>query len=402
MRVILVDINWTGHHTPYIKYISQYLLDEGHEVEFITDQANPRLDDLPRDNSLTQTRIDFSDYKDDPQAEFKTQVGSGLSGSLREQWRRTQQLELIFERAMESHPEVMHFLYYERSQVPIELDTLFLSCDIPPIVVTLHRDGFTKTNYHSLADRCTTYATRTAVNSSLSRKSISCITVHADPIRDRIISTIPTANLTNVKTIPAPTRPCNKDVNTETARSTLDLPLDIPVLVFFGELRHEKGPDRLIESLEAVEQPLVVVFAGPEYDYTSADVDRWAQRVGDSVRIINRVEYIPEDMVDYYFLAADALIAPYRRTRGISGPMRRAAMAGTPTIGPRDSDVGQLIEQYEVGLTYKAGGLTECIEHWLRHGMDVSTADTLDYGHSRHWRETGRVLEEIYELSINH
>ncbi len=119
------------------------------------------------------------------------------------------------------------------------------------------------------------------------------------------------------------------ELTTAAARERLGLPQNEPVYLFFGGLRYEKGPDIFAEALQDVRTQITIVYAGKGIDFDQSDVDEWKERTPSHVTIADRIEFIPEEAVDHYFVAADALVLRYRRERGISGPLQRAAWVST-------------------------------------------------------------------------
>ena len=390
MNVGLVDLKWGGHHTPYVVYLSRYFTDHGHRVTFVTRKENPRLDELPDSDDLTIRAVDFPTFPDDsPQ---------GLFASVREQLIRVAQLREIYRTVHDADVDVVHLLYFDRTQVPFWIAAKSASMEMPPTVATLHRDAFLDNSDRTVLTLATQTMTRLALDSTLANGSLDCLTVHANSIRDRIIGAVPAATRANTRTIPAPTPDLTVEVSQSEARDYLDLPQNHPVFLFFGGLRYEKGPDVLAEALRDVDREITVVFAGSEADFTQADVDAWKGDTPGHVHIEDRIEFVPEVDVDYYFVAADALVLPYRRERGISGPLRRAAWVSTPIIGNRGSDIGDLIETHELGYTF--GDRTRLAELLSSVGSESSTelgSSLSDFARSRHWSRTGESMIDIYE-----
>jgi glycosyltransferase involved in cell wall biosynthesis len=391
MHVGLVDLKWRGHHTPYVVYLSRYFTEVGHEVTFITDENHPRLDELPDSESLHVRKAHFS--------RTETDLGSSLSASLHEQWIRVRQLRRIFRLTDETDVDVLHFLYFDRTQIPLWIASTLTREPLPPIVTTLHRDMFTDSENVGGAKRLTQATTRRALDSTLSHETVDYLTVHADRIRDRIIDSVGAATRDNTRAVPAPTPELNVSASQTEAREALDLPTDAPLLLFFGELRYEKGPDLLGRAIQEIEGPVTVVFAGPEADFSQRDIDEWRQGAEEPATVIDRIGYVPEEKVEYYFVAADALVLPYRRTRGISGPLRRACMANTHIIGNDGSDIGALIEKNGLGQTFaheSVLSLRETITEFLDDASQYPMDAVVRYAEEQHWRNTGRSLEKLY------
>lgn len=393
MHVGLVDLKWRGHHTPYVIYLSRYFTEQGHDVTFITDEEHPRLDELPNSANLNVRTANFSETEKNPR--------SSLAASLHEQWIRVRQLRRIFRMANGADVDVLHFLYFDRTQVPLWIASTLVRESLPPIVTTLHRDAFTDTEETNISKQATQAVTIRALDSSLTEGTIRFLTVHAKSIQERIIDSVDAATKENTVVIPAPTPELSVNVTQKQAREYLDLPTEIPILLFFGELRYEKGPDLLAEAMQTVDRPAVVVFAGSEADFTQKDIDRWKEQIHEPVTVIDHIKFIPEQDVDYYFTAADALVLPYRRQRGISLPLGTACMAGTPIIGNRESDIGETIERNNLGTTFRSGSvfdLTTRIEELVSQ-RNQQNDELRAFAESRHWRKTGEMLEELYRMA---
>lgn len=133
-------------------------------------------------------------------------------------------------------------------------------------------------------------------------------------------------------------------VSREEAVDRLGLSPDCRYLLFFGLIRDYKGLDWLLEAFadERLKQfpDLKLIVAGEFYSdpqkYTEA-----AAALGD--RVIMRPDFIPDDMVRYYFCAADLIVQPYKTATqsGITQiayhfckPMLVTRVGGLPEIVP--------------------------------------------------------------------
>jgi glycosyltransferase involved in cell wall biosynthesis len=118
------------------------------------------------------------------------------------------------------------------------------------------------------------------------------------------------------------------------ARARLGLSPEGVWLLFFGMVRPYKGLDDLLAALPQViaAQPEVrLLVAGDFWGLYAATVARVAA-LGLSESVILRDGYIANEDVPFYFAAADALVAPYRRATG-SGVVQTARGLGLPVIG---------------------------------------------------------------------
>jgi glycosyltransferase involved in cell wall biosynthesis len=122
-------------------------------------------------------------------------------------------------------------------------------------------------------------------------------------------------------------------ISPEKARRQLNLPLDRPILLFFGIVREYKGLNDILTAMPEIRAQLgelLLVVAGEFWEnrHTCQEIiDRL--KLGDSVIIDDR--YIPNEEVGLYFAAADVLVAPYRRVTG-SGVVQMARGFGLPVI----------------------------------------------------------------------
>lgn len=117
------------------------------------------------------------------------------------------------------------------------------------------------------------------------------------------------------------------------ARELLDLPHDIPVLLFFGIVRQYKGLKHLIEALGLLRQQGIkpcLVVAGEFWESKAAYL-RQINKLGLTEQIRIQDRYIPDEELEGLFSACDVLIAPY--TGGTqSGSAQMALGFGLPLI----------------------------------------------------------------------
>ena len=142
-------------------------------------------------------------------------------------------------------------------------------------------------------------------------------------------------------------------VSREEALSRLGLSPDSRYLLFFGLIRDYKGLDWLLEAFADYRlrqfPDLRLIVAGEFYSEPQKYLDA-AETLGD--RVIMRPEFIPDDMVRYYFCAADLVVQPYKTATqsGITQiayhfdkPMLVTRVGGLPEIVP-DGVAGYVAE----------------------------------------------------------
>ncbi len=130
------------------------------------------------------------------------------------------------------------------------------------------------------------------------------------------------------------------------ARAALGLPMDAPVLLFFGFVREYKGLHVLLKAMPDVLEGLPdahLVVAGEPYD----DPERYRQLIrshGLSDRVHWYDDYIPSEAVPAVFCGADLVVQPY--------------------VSATQSGVAQIATHFEVPMIVTdVGGLAETIPH---------------------------------------
>jgi len=136
------------------------------------------------------------------------------------------------------------------------------------------------------------------------------------------------------------------------ARERLDLPAEGPTVLFFGQMREEKGIGTLLDAVATYDgPPFTLVLAGPPSAITSADVAAAAD--GSPVTVVDRLEYVPESDVFAYFRAADGVVLPYEQSFGELRPstvFTKACAAGRPVIASDFGTLGRHVREWDLGL----------------------------------------------------
>lgn len=156
--------------------------------------------------------------------------------------------------------------------------------------------------------------------------------------------------------IPDPVDPWYElDLDRSDARERLDLSDDEFVLTFFGGLRHEKGIGVLLDALAGYDgPPLTALFAGSPVDVDEDDFE--PVRANPDVTVRATLEFVPQDDVPLYFVAADAMAVPYRRSFGQFRPsnvFQKSCSAGRPVIAPSFGVFGKLVTEWNLGTTFE-------------------------------------------------
>jgi D-inositol-3-phosphate glycosyltransferase len=136
----------------------------------------------------------------------------------------------------------------------------------------------------------------------------------------------------------------------DNARQSLEIPKEVPVILFFGYVRKYKGLDILLRAMPTILKTLPelrLIVAG-EYYGDKAEYDALIEelKIPDK-NLVLKTEYIPNEDVSLYFSAANVTVLPYR-TATQSGIVQIAYNFDTPVIA---TDVGGLAEIVKDGVS---------------------------------------------------
>ena len=100
----------------------------------------------------------------------------------------------------------------------------------------------------------------------------------------------------------------------QAARRALRLPVDAPIVLFFGNIRAYKGVDDLIDAFALVAEELptasLVIVGQPWRD--APDISARVAELGLDARVHLRLEFISASELNAYVAAADVVVFPYR------------------------------------------------------------------------------------------
>ncbi|WP_434530820.1 glycosyltransferase family 4 protein [Haloarcula sp. NS06] len=394
MDIGIVSLRWLGHHTAHTKWTIKSLTELGHNVHLFTPKDHEFIGEFEDIERMTVCLLPSS----------PNEKQSPIQSYIESLFYRHRCFTEIFDSNIDL--DVLHIPSLDQLQIPF----LFTSTrENPPfpIVATIHRtDPFQKFKNDTVLSnktaknilrhpprRVTKYATEKLV----ADETIDRLLVHSEQMKQRTVRKFHRIEHNSVRVVPNPTPPIQQDVSQREARKKIGIESPDPVLLFFGTLRHEKGPDILLDAAKMIKQPSTFLFAGKPGEITERDVVE--TNTNSEVNIKSRLEYIPENEVDLYFIAADCLVLPYRNQEGISSSLRRACMANKHIIGPESSDIGTTIEQNQLGQTFETGSvesLMENISYFLEENQKYPKKGVSSYAKEQHYQNAGKELEIIY------
>jgi glycosyltransferase involved in cell wall biosynthesis len=182
--------------------------------------------------------------------------------------------------------------------------------------------------------------------------------VHSSEARDNLVSTVGSDAGDRISTTADPLEPWDTDPGAQPqARRRIDLPEEETILLFFGQMREEKGIHVLLDALEDYEgDPFTMVLAGSPSATSEREIAEVRRESG--VDIVPRLGYIPQSEMREYFLAADGILFPYLRSFGAlrtSNVFQKACAANRPIVASDFGVIGRRVREWDLGLLCDPG-----------------------------------------------
>ena len=205
----------------------------------------------------------------------------------------------------------------------------------------------------------------------------------------------------------------NTALSAEEAKQQTGVSSGDKALLFFGNIAPYKGLEYLISAFSALlskdRSYRLMIVGRPK-----GSENYWKrikQAIADSGirdRIIQRIEYIPDELAELYFKAADVLILPYAHVFQ-SGVLFLGYSFGLPAIA---ADVGTLTEEIvegETGFVFKprdSVDLASKVENYfdseLFHNLETRRSQIRQYANERYsWNKVAAITTAIYSNLIS-
>jgi D-inositol-3-phosphate glycosyltransferase len=158
----------------------------------------------------------------------------------------------------------------------------------------------------------------------------------------------------------------NTELSRAQAKETLGVNATDKTLLFFGNIAPYKGLEYLITAFSSLlkrdAQYRLLIVGNPKGSKTYWEGVRDAiASSGGNDRIIQKIEYVPDEDTELYFKAADVLVLPYTRIFQ-SGVLFLGYSFGLPAIA---ADVGNLSEEIvegRTGYTFRPGDCADLVD----------------------------------------
>jgi len=220
---------------------------------------------------------------------------------------------------------------------------------------------------------------------------------HVDP---RAVSVIPFGINNSV--------PCTS-LSTAQARQLLGISENEKLILFFGNIGPYKGLEFLVAAFQRV------VARNPEYRLIIAGQPRvgsekYLAMIQQSIRedanrdrVIQRIEYIPDDENELYFKAADVLVLPYTHVFQ-SGVLFLGYSFGLPVIATSVGSLEEDVVEGRTGFVCKACDpvdLAKTIDRYfesdLFRNLQIRRREIQEFAKQKHsWEIVGQKTRDIY------
>ena len=133
-----------------------------------------------------------------------------------------------------------------------------------------------------------------------------------------------------------------------TAREALGLEPDARVFLFLGQIRRYKGVEDLLDAFRTLEARDARLVVAGKLHYPGLE-ESLRDHAGDDPRIKLLPVLVPDDRMQVFLRAADAMVLPYRDVL-TSGSAILAMTFGVPVLAPRIGCLPETLE--ECGILY--------------------------------------------------
>jgi glycosyltransferase involved in cell wall biosynthesis len=200
----------------------------------------------------------------------------------------------------------------------------------------------------------------------------------------------------------------NTSLSRAQAKRQLKISKDDKVLLFFGNIAPYKGLEYLIAAFGGLlkrdrSYRLLIVGKpkGPESYWKK--VRQSIASSGAQDRVIEKIEYVPDEETELYFKAADVLILPYTHIFQ-SGVLFLGYSFGLPAIAAAVGNLKEEIIEGDTGFVFKSkdvSDLADKIDRYfnsdLFHYLESTRAKIQTYANERYsWDKVTAVIMAVY------
>jgi len=201
----------------------------------------------------------------------------------------------------------------------------------------------------------------------------------------------------------------NQPMDKTEARKQLNLPIDQKLVLFFGQIKKVKGLDVLLKAWAIVRDKMKdakLVVVGRPWKVEQDFFDNIVKEKNLEPDCILNYSYVPNEVIPFYFAAADIVVLPYREIYS-SGVMVRSLDYRSAIIASDLDTFKKIIVDGENGVLFRNEDENDLAEKiiFLIHDEEkmkrlrINARKTADEKFS--WQLIGQKVNEIYKLALN-
>ncbi|OLE29720.1 MAG: hypothetical protein AUI36_30435 [Cyanobacteria bacterium 13_1_40CM_2_61_4] len=305
--------------------------------------------------------------------------------------------------AWSARPEIFHILWNNKFEFfDRTLLMLYYKLQRKKIAFTAHNvNAGTRDSNDSLLNRLTL---------RIQYRLVDHVFVHSEKmkrelledfgVRERAITVIPFGINNSVP---------NTDLTPAKAKQRLGISNGERTILFFGNIGPYKGLEFLVAAfhlLVATNTDYRLIIAGKPRGGCAKYLNEIRHTISRSVnrrRIMQKIQYIPDEETELYFKAADVLVLPYTRVSQ-SGVLFLGYSFGLPVIATDVGSLGEDIIEGATGFLCKPCDpvdLAKAIETYFQSdlfkGLNGRRQEIRDYANARHsWDLVGGMTRAVY------
>jgi glycosyltransferase involved in cell wall biosynthesis len=381
-----------GGDKPYALGMGAALTSAGIDVDFIGS------DDLTAPELLSNSRIHFRNLRGDQRAD-----ASPIAKALRV----LKYYARLISYAAKARPKLFHILWNNKFEF-FDRTLLMLYYKVlgKRVVFTAHNVNAAK------RDNNDSWLNRISLN--IQYRFSDHIFVHTDEMKSEMAFEFGVAE-SKISVIPFGINNTVPDTSLSSAqaRRQLGISKDDKVLLFFGNIAPYKGLEYLVaafdELLKEDSSYRLLIVGSPKGPATYWNQIRTGIQNSSIVgRVIERIEYVPDEETEVYFKAADVLILPYAHVFQ-SGVLFLGYSFGLPAIAADVGSLKQEIIEGETGFVFKprdSSDLARKIHNYfnseLFRNIESRRAGIKAYANERYsWGKVAAITASVYSRLLN-
>lgn len=227
----------------------------------------------------------------------------------------------------------------------------------------------------------------------------------SEQVRRDLLEVLPATDPAKIITTPHPVydfgEPGRPRPSKAEARQAVGLPQEVPVVLFFGFIKPYKGVVHLIDAAarmkEALGHDLKLLIVGDIYGEKQPYLDR-IERSGAADVIELVADFVPDETVQDYFLAADLAVLPYV-TATQSGIVQIAYNYDLPVVTTAVGGLPEVVHDGQTGFVVPPAdpdALAEAVIRFFRENRAAQFAEAVGREKQKYsWDQMAGAVEEL-------